>query len=99
MDRNVKWFSMPLGIQLSNIGSEVNRAIKYKRLGDDEKAANFCNKAIEFIEVIKLDPKNSHRTGEFDEAINELKDYFLGDNLFQTDASTLTNYYDAFLPY
>ena len=31
MDRDVRWFSMPVGMQISNIGSEVNRAIRWKK--------------------------------------------------------------------
>ena len=34
MDRDLRWFQMPIGEQISNIGSEVERAIKYKNKGD-----------------------------------------------------------------
>ena len=48
MDRDVRWFNMPVWMQISNIGSEVERAIKWKKRGDLQKAENFCKKAIEF---------------------------------------------------
>lgn len=30
MDRTVSWFAMPVGVQISNVGSEVHRAIRWK---------------------------------------------------------------------
>ena len=97
MDREISWFSMPVSMQISNVGSEVARAIRYKNKGDQQKATNFCNKAIDFLRIIEKDPKNAHRKGEFDFCIEELTDYFLGTNEYQTTDSMLTAYYDAFL--
>jgi len=97
MDREINWFQMSVGMQISNVGSEVARAIRYKNKGDDQKKINFCNKAIEFLELIEKDPKNQHRKNEFDFCIEELKDYFLGENYYRTTDEMLTRYYDAFL--
>ena len=97
MDREISWFNMPVSMQISNVGSEVARAIRYKNKGDAEKATNFCKKAIEFLKIIEADPKNKHRKGEFDFCIEELTDYFLGENEYQTTDAMLKNYYDAFL--
>ncbi len=97
MDSRLKWFEMPVTKQISNIGSEVARAIRWKKKGDDQKARNFCNKAIEFWLLTEEDPKNRHRNGEFNCAVEELRDYFLGQNTYQTTEEMLTKYYDAFL--
>ena len=97
MDRTLTWFKMPVETQLANIGSEVNRAIQWKRRGNETRAVNFCNKAIEFLNLIKEDPKNIHRRGELDFCIEELKDFFLGDNIWGTTDETLIKYYDAFI--
>lgn len=97
MDREIKWFEMSVGMQISNVGSEVARAIRYKNKGDEQKKINFCNKAIEFLQIIEEDPKNAHRKGEFDFCIEELKDYFLGNNEYNTTDEMLKKYYDAFL--
>jgi len=98
MDRTLRWYDMSVGEQISNIGSEVGRAIRYKNKGDEQKAAYFCNKAIEFFEIVKQDPKNKYRQGEFSFCIEELKDYFLGENYYGTTDEMLKKYYDAFLP-
>ena len=57
MDRYVRWFQMPISIQISNIGSEVNRALKYKNQGEADKAERFAGKAIQLLEMTKQDPK------------------------------------------
>ena len=103
MDNNVnikryeRWYSMPVGEQLLNVGSEVHRALRWKSKNDDVKASNFCGKAIEFLSVIKDDPKNSKRVHELEACITELEDYFYGENLYNTTAETLIRYYDSFL--
>ena len=97
MDSKMRWFAMPVTEQISNIGSEVARALRYKKKGDDQKARNFANKAIEFWLLSEEDPKNRYRLTEFNCAVEELRDYFLGENIYQTTEEMLTRYYDAFL--
>lgn len=97
MDKTVSWFAMPIGVQISNVGSEVHRAINWKNRGDVQKRNNFCMKAIEFLELMKKDPKNCYRKGELDCCINELKDYLMGENIYNTTEEQLIKYYDAFL--
>lgn len=57
----------------------------------------FCAKAIEFLELMKADPKNQYRKGKLDSCINELKDYFMDENLYGTTEEQLANDYDAFI--
>ena len=33
----IRWFAVPVGVQLSNVGSEVHRAIKWKNKSDEQK--------------------------------------------------------------
>ena len=37
-ENEAKWFTMPVSMQISNVGSEVARAIRYKNNGDQQKA-------------------------------------------------------------
>lgn len=97
MDNTVSWFAMPIGLQISNVGSEVHRAIRWKNKGDEQKKIGFCKKAIEFLELMKADPKNKHRKNELDFCIEELYDYFLGENIYNTTDEMLVKYYDAFV--
>ena len=97
MDQTLTWFAMPISMQIANVGSEVHRAIRWKNKGDDQKKISFCKKAIEFLELIKTDPKNKHRKNELDFCIEELTDYFLGENIYHTSDEVLIKYYDAFI--
>ena len=92
-----KWFSMSVRDQISNIGSEVSRAIKWKNKGNEKRKVGFCLKSIEFLDLSMADPKNAHRVGEFSFCVEELKDYFLGDNTYCTTDEKLHKYYDAFI--
>lgn len=97
MDKNVSWYSMPIGVQISNVGSEVHRAIQWKKKGDVQKMIGFCRKAIGFLEVMKTDPKNQHRKGELDGCIEELQDHFMGEDRYGTSEEQMIRYYDAFI--
>lgn len=97
MDRALRWFAMGIGEQISNIGSEVNRAIRYKNKDEEDKKVRFYEKAVELLELTCADPKNGYRRGELQAAIEELTDYFIGENMYNTTDATLTKYYDAFL--
>ena len=97
MDTTVNWFAMPISIQISNVGSEVHRALNWKKRGNRQREIAFCEKAIEFLNIIKQDPKNKHRIGEIDACIEELRDFFLGSNDYHTTEEALIRYYDAFL--
>ncbi|MBD5496046.1 MAG: hypothetical protein HDR12_17180 [Lachnospiraceae bacterium] len=97
MDRTLRWFEMRIGEQISNIGSEVNRAIRYKNRNDEVKKIHFYEKAIELLELTCDDPKNKHRRGELQFCIEELTDYFVGTNQYNTTDEALMKYYDAFL--
>lgn len=97
MDTTVNWFDMPIGVQISNVGSEVYRALQWKKRGNKQRETAFCKKAIEFLDIMKQDPKNKYRIGEIESCIEELEDYFLGNNQYQTTEEMLIKYYDAFL--
>ena len=92
-----KWFSLSIGEQISNIGSEVLRADKWKARGDSKRMRGFYNAAISFLLLSKKDPKNASIVNELDLCIDELADYFIGDNKWQTSSETLKRYYNAFL--
>lgn len=97
MDRTLRWFSMPIRTQISNIGGEVSRAIRWKQRNDKQKSVNFCKKAIELIRLTEKDPKNRHRIHELQSCEEELADYFMGENLYGTTDEVLLHFYDAFL--
>ena len=97
MDRNLKWFEMPIGKQLANVGGEVNRAIKWKNKNDREKEFSFFNKAMDFLSLTMDDPKNKNRIPELTECRLELLDFFYGGNIYSNTDQNIMKYFDDFL--
>ena len=99
MDTDIRsrWYAMPISLQISNIGSEVSRAIRWKNSGNNDRKESFCKKAISFLELSLEDPKNVNRKDELSFCIEELTDYFFGDNVYGTTDEMLHKYYDAFI--
>ena len=45
MDSTVSFFAMPIGTQISNVGSEVQRALRWRKAGNRQREIAFCEKA------------------------------------------------------
>lgn len=94
-----KWFAMPIELQISNIGSEVLRADKWKKRGNEKNMRSFYNAAIDFLKLSIRDPKNCGRADELNLCIDELADYFMGENRWRTTSRTLEKYYNQFITF
>lgn len=92
-----EWFAMPIELQISNIGSEVLRADRQKKRHNDKLMRSFYNAAIDFLVLSMHDPKNINRRSELGLCIDELADYFMGDNRWGTTSQTLERYYNQFM--
>ena len=46
---------------------------------------------------MQADPKNQNRKGELGCCIDELEDYFMGENKYNTSEDQLIRYYDDFI--
>lgn len=97
MDRALRWSQMSVGMQLANVGGEVNRAIRWKNKKEEQKEISFYKKAMEFLDLTMKDPKNGKRLGELSECKRELEDFFWGGNTYGNTDDSLMKYYDAFL--
>ena len=97
MDRINRWFKMPIGMQISNIGSEVGRAIRRKNENDEYSKINYAIKAIELIGLTKLDPKNIKRVKELNYCEIELIDYIFDNNLYGNDDESIMKFYNQWL--
>ena len=97
MDRDVRWFQMPVGAQLANVGGEVGRATRWKNKGERQKELSFYEKAMDFLNLTMRDPKNVRRMSELKECEIELRDFFFEGNTYGNTDESLMKYYDAFL--
>ena len=70
-----RWFEYSLAEQMSNIGSEVNRYIKWKKKNKTDFAQKAFERALELINLSMLD-KKFYNTPKIKE-ISRLKEAFL----------------------
>lgn len=91
-----RWAKMTLSEQMANIGSEISRALNWRKKEHEE----YCNKAVfRALELISLTIDSvsvkSHlkELTRLREAIN---DYFFGNNLFGSSEILWQKYFDHF---
>ncbi|MCL5436802.1 MAG: hypothetical protein M1549_02925 [Candidatus Dependentiae bacterium] len=90
-----RWFEFSLIEQLANIGTDVDRAIRYRQKGDLEASEAALFRAIELIDFTVADPKNKRRLREVLLAREFLLDHFLGEDQYgMTDEFWQRYFYD-----
>lgn len=77
-----RWFKLSLLEQLANVGSDVERAISWRKKGDMEYSRQAFERALELIDFTIEDPKNRKRLKEVLRVREFLADYFVGDNQY-----------------
>lgn len=92
---NGRWAEFSLSEQMSNIGSEVYRAVKFKNKNNIEYCKEAVYRAIELIDLTIKYQYKKHSLKEFTRLREIICDYFLGDNTYKTDDSIM-KYFDAF---
>lgn len=91
-----RWQSLSLISQLGNVGSEVERALKWKEKGNAEYSRLAFERALELIDLTIADPKNSKRLKEIVRMREMLVDYFFADNEYHSTPQSWHNYFLAF---
>ena len=92
-----RWGEMSLSLQMSNIGSEVSRSLKWQEKGKNKMRDAAIDRALELFD---LSIDSAHGRGQLRElcrAREEFCDYFFGGNSFRTDPVKLQRYYDEFI--
>jgi len=91
-----RWQSLSLVEQLANIGSEVERALRWRQKGNPEYSQKALERALELIDLTLADPRNLTRLKEITRLREALLDYFLGENQFQSNEKLWRRYFYAF---
>lgn len=91
-----RWRELTLIEQLANIGSEVERALNWRQKGNPVYSRKALERALELIELTIADPRHLARLKELTRLREVLLDYFLGDNLFQSNDHLWRKYFYAF---
>lgn len=90
-----RWAELSLAEQMGNIGSEVSRSLKAKKMGNEKRFQGAFERALELFDLTIACTKDSGRLKEICRAREEFCDYFLGDE-YRTDPVRMMKYYDDF---
>ena len=91
-----EWNKLSLVEQMANIGSEVIRAIGWKKKANQPYSQAAFYRALELLSLSKADPKNRTRLKEICRCYECLVDYFAGDNTYSSTDSQWQKYFLAF---
>lgn len=90
-----RWREYTFAEQMANIGSEVERSIKW-RGRDDTLSQRAFVRGLELLWLTKGDPKNSPRLRELTRLYEVMVDYFCGDNRYQSSDELWFKYFRPF---
>ncbi|OGI16524.1 MAG: hypothetical protein A3J63_02280 [Candidatus Moranbacteria bacterium RIFCSPHIGHO2_02_FULL_40_12b] len=90
-----RWNELPFFEQMANVGSEVERTIKWK-----DKNAEFSRmafeRALELLDLSLSDKKNIKRLREIARVREAIVDYFAGANEYASSDESWRKYFYAF---
>ena len=90
------WAKLSFLEQMANIGSEVERAIKWKAKGNLPYSDKAFFRSLELLSL-SLDAKeNRHRLKELARLYEALVDYFKGENIFASSDRLWRSYFYGF---
>jgi hypothetical protein len=93
----VRWARFGLMEQLANIGSEVERAIRAHRSGNEERARNAFDRALALFDLTSADGRwRGHRLREIRRAREEFCRLFFDEDVPEGSADGLRRYFLAF---
>ena len=79
-----RWFKFSLMEQLSNVGTDVERVIQWKKKGNLEYSRMAFERSLELLDLTISDPKNRKRLKEVLRVREALVDYFVYNNEYST---------------
>jgi hypothetical protein len=88
-----RWFALSFVVQMANIGSEVERAIKWKQKGNSEYQQLAFERALELLDLTVADHKNRSRLREVLRVREALADYISFDNFYQSTDQSWQKYF------
>jgi len=83
-----RWAEMSLAERMANIGSEVERALKWSAKGNGEYSRMALDRALELIDLSLGCERTYGRLKETARLREALVDYFVGHNEFQSSESS-----------
>ena len=91
-----RWREMTLMEQLANIGSEVDRAFRWREKKNTEYCLKAVDRALELFDLTLDCVKEPWRQRELRLARGEIADFFYGTNEFNATEASIRRYYLQF---
>lgn len=90
-----RWFTLTLMEQLGNVGSEVERTIRWRDKHNAVQANQAMERALELLDLTINDPRwiAAQRLQELVRVREVLCDWFYGDNEYHTSNQQWQNYF------
>jgi len=93
-----RWWQLSLAEQMGHVGSEVSRAVRWTSRNPD-LARGALHRALELLDLTLADPRQRQslaRLREIARAREVAADFFAGPNQYNSTASSLQKYFDAY---
>ena len=90
------WNALSCCEQLANVGSEIERAIKWKEKGNSRYMHLAFDRALELLDLTIADVKNRRRLKELVRTREALADFFVFDNSYHSSETIWRNYFNGF---
>jgi hypothetical protein len=91
-----RWHALSLLEQMGHIGSEVERALAWKKKNNPEYCLRAFERALELIDLTLESPGNRRRLREIARTREIVVDFFHGENEFRTSGESLSRYFLQF---
>ena len=92
-----RWQELSFVEQMANVGSEVERTIRWRRKGKTDISMRAFERALELLDLTIADPRNRRRLRELLRAREALADHFFFDNHYRSTDDSWRRYFDCFL--
>jgi len=91
-----RWAQMSFCEQMANVGSEVSRALNWKKKGKDSLSKEAINRALELLDFTISSIKEYSRLRELLRTREALVDFFYGANEFLSSEILWRKHFDCF---
>lgn len=93
-----RWQQLSFVEQMANVGSEIERTVRWKHKGNEEYARLAFERALELLDLTIQDAKNTSRLRELVRTREALADHFVFENEYNTTDQVWLKYFITF-PY
>lgn len=91
-----EWSKLPICFRMANIGSEVERTIRWKQKGNNEYSAKAFERALELIDITRASPLTYSQYKELSRTRELLVDWYIGNNIYHSTDNQWKRYFFAF---